>query len=317
MGDKKISERILDSANKFVLRVSALYPDGYEFLFLFYFIKEEQMAYKPVEVVDLAGNAGMYKGNLGIPNWLIRSFMAGLFIAVGAALCTVCGTGVDKTLGPGFKSLIAGSVFPVGLIAIVLTGMSLFTGDTMLIPMAVFQKKSTWSKVWNAWFWVYIGNFIGSLFWAYLMVIGPFSKGGGPELTVFGQNAIAIAEAKTLPYIAAGSIGMWSAFMKGIACNLLVNVAILLALSSKNMIGKFFGIWFPIMAFVATGFEHSVANMYFIPTGIMLGANVSWAQFVQWNLIPVTLGNIVGGFIFIGAVYFYSFKKELSTMSPT
>jgi formate/nitrite transporter len=195
--------------------------------------------------------------------------------------------------------------------------MSLFKGDTMLIPMAVFQKKSTWSKVWNAWFWVYIGNFIGSLFWAYLMVIGPFSKGGGPELTVFGQNAIAIAEAKTLPYIAAGSIGMWSAFMKGIACNLLVNVAILLALSSKNMIGKFFGIWFPIMAFVATGFEHSVANMYFIPTGIMLGANVSWAQFVQWNLIPVTLGNIVGGFIFIGAVYFYSFKKELSSMSPT
>lgn len=275
------------------------------------------MANKPVEIVELAGNAGVYKANLGMSNFLVRSFMAGLFIAVGAALCTVCGTGVEKTLGPGFKALVGGAVFPVGLIAIVLTGMSLFTGDTMLIPMAVFQKKSTWSKVWNAWFWVYIGNFIGSLFWAYLMVIGPFSKGGGPELTVFGQNAIAIAEAKTLPYIAAGSIGMWSAFMKGIACNLLVNVAILLALSSKNMIGKFFGIWFPIMAFVATGFEHSVANMYFIPTGIMLGANVSWAQFVQWNLIPVTLGNIVGGFIFIGAVYFYSFKKELSTMSPT
>ena len=141
---------------------------------------------------------------LGAPNFLVRSFMAGLFIAVGAALCTVCGTGLDKTLGPGFKALIAGAVFPVGLIAIVLTGMSLFTGDTMLIPMAVFQKKTTWSKVFNAWFWVYIGNFVGSLFWAYLMVVGPFSKGGGPELTVFGQNAIAIAEAKILPYIAAG-----------------------------------------------------------------------------------------------------------------
>jgi formate transporter len=75
--------------------------------------------------------------------------------------------------------------------------------------------------------------------------------------------------------------------------------------------------WFPIMAFVSSGFEHSVANMYFIPTGIMLGANVTWAQFVQWNLIPVTIGNIVGGFIFIDAVYFYSFKKELSSMSPT
>ena len=275
------------------------------------------MAHKPVEVVDMAGTAGKYKGDLGAANFMIRSFMAGLFIAVGGALCTVCGTGLDTAISPGFKSLIAGAVFPVGLIAIVLTGMSLFTGDTMLIPMAVFQKKSTWSKVWNAWFWVYIGNFIGSLFWAYLMVVGPFSKGGGPDLTVFGQNAIAIAEAKTLPYIAAGTIGYWSAFMKGIACNLLVNVAILLALSSKAMVGKFFGIWFPIMAFVASGFEHCVANMYFIPAGIMLGANVSWMQFIQWNLIPVTIGNIVGGFLFIGAVYFYSFKKELSSMSPS
>jgi len=275
------------------------------------------MAHKPVEVVEMAGNAGKYKGELGAVNFIIRSFMAGLFIAVGGALCTVCGTGLDTAISPGFKSLIAGAVFPVGLIAIVLTGMSLFTGDTMLIPMAVFQKKSTWSKVWNAWFWVYIGNFIGSLFWAYLMVVGPFSKGGGPELTVFGQNAIAIAEAKTLPYIAAGTIGYWSAFMKGIACNLLVNVAILLAFSSKAMVGKFFGIWFPIMAFVASGFEHCVANMYFIPAGIMLGANVTWLQFIQWNLIPVTIGNIVGGFLFIGAVYFYSFKKELSTISPS
>ncbi|MFA5616977.1 MAG: formate/nitrite transporter family protein, partial [Syntrophorhabdaceae bacterium] len=200
---------------------------------------------------------------------------------------------------------------------IVLTGMSLFTGDTMLIPMAVFQKKSTWGKVFNAWFWVYIGNFIGSIFWAYLMSVGPLSKGGGPELTAFGQNAVAIAQAKTLPYMANGGVGLWSAFMKGIACNLLVNLAILLGLASKNMIGKFFGIWFPIMAFVASGFEHSVANMYFIPAGIMLGAKVTWGQFIYWNLIPVTIGNIIGGFIFIGAVYFISFKKELSSISPS
>jgi len=272
------------------------------------------MALKPVEVVDVAGNAGMYKANLGAPNFLVRSFMAGLFIAVGGALCTVCSTGVTETLGPGFKSLIAGAVFPVGLIAIVLTGMSLFTGDTMLIPMAVWQKKATWTQVVNAWFWVYIGNFVGSLFWAYLMVAGPFSKGGGPELTVFGQSAISIAEAKTLPYMAHGMMGLWSAFMKAIVCNILVNVAILLAFSSKAMVGKFFGIWFPIMAFVSSGFEHCVANMYFIPAGIMLGAKVTWAQFIQWNLIPVTIGNIVGGFIFIGAVYFYSFKKELSKL---
>lgn len=275
------------------------------------------MAHKPVEIVDLAGDAGKYKASLTASNYLIRSFMAGLFIAVGGALATICATGVDVSLGAGLKSLIAGAVFPVGLIAIVLTGMSLFTGDTMLIPMGVFQGKTTWSRVINAWFWVYIGNFIGSVFWAYLMTVGPFSKGGSSELTVFGQSAIAIAQAKTLPYMANGGVGLWSAFMKGIGCNLLVNLAILLAFSSKNMIGKFFGVWFPIMAFVSSGFEHCVANMYFIPAGIMLGANVTWAQFIQWNLIPVTLGNIVGGFIFIGAVYFYSFKSELSTSRPT
>lgn len=269
------------------------------------------MAHKPVEIVQQAGDAGKYKGNLSLDALCVRGFMAGLLIAVGGALATVCSTGLENSMGPGFKSLVSGAVFPVGLIAIVLTGMSLFTGDTMLIPMAVFQGKSTWGKVIRAWFWVYIFNFIGSLFWAYLMSVGPFSKGGSPEVTVFGQNAIAIAQAKTLPYMAAGSAGLWSAFMKGIACNLLVNLAILLGISSKNMIGKFFGIWFPIMAFVASGFEHSVANMYFIPTGIMLGAKVTWAQFIQWNLIPVTVGNIVGGFVFIGFVYYVTFKKEL------
>jgi len=275
------------------------------------------MAQKPVEVVEACGNAGMYKANLSVPNWLVRSFMAGLFIAVGAALCTVTGTGLDKFMGPGFKSLIGGAVFPIGLIAIVLTGMSLFTGDTMLIPMAVWQKKTTWSKVASCWFWVYVGNFIGSLFWAYIMVYGPFCKGGGNELTVFGQSAIAVAEAKTLPYIAHGAWGLWSCFMKAIACNLLVNVALLLGFSSKAMVGKFFGIWFPIMAFVALGMEHCVANMYFIPAGIMLGAKVTWMQFIQWNLIPATLGNIVGGFFFIGAVYFWSFQQELSTSKAT
>ena len=274
------------------------------------------MAFKPVEIVQLAGDAGKYKADLGVPNFLVRGFMAGVFIAVGAALATVCSTGLENTMGPGFKAMIAGAVFPVGLIAIVLTGMSLFTGDNMLIPMAVFQKKTTWQKVFAAWFWVYLGNFIGSLFWAYLMAVGPFSEGGTPELTVFGQAAVGIAQAKTLPYIAAGAAGLWSAFLKGIACNILVNVAILLGLSAKNMSGKFLGIWFPIMAFVACGFEHSVANMYFIPAGIMLGANVTWAQFIEWNLIPVTLGNIVGGTVFVAAAYFYCFKQELSEISP-
>jgi formate/nitrite transporter len=272
------------------------------------------MSNKPAEIVQVAGEAGAYKANLEAGSALARSVMGGLLIAVGGALATVCATGAETTVGPGLKSVIAGAVFPVGLIAIVLTGMSLFTGDAMLIPMAIFQKRTTWGKLTAAWSVVYVGNFVGSLFWAYLMSVGPFRKGGAAELTIFGQSAVAIAQAKTLPYMAAGAAGLWSAFMKGVGANLLVNVAILLAFASREAIGKLFGIWFPIMAFVALGLEHSVANMYFILVGIMLGANVTWTQFLCWNLIPVTLGNIVGGLVLIGAVYYYSFRKELPAL---
>lgn len=268
------------------------------------------MAIKPAEIVRLAGELGTYKAELDVPNFLVRGFMGGMLIALGATLATVCATGVDAQLGPGIRALVAGSVFPVGLIAIVITGMSLFTSDTMLIPLAVFQGKSTWRKAGRAWLWVYAGNFAGSLFWAYLMVWGPFHKPGSAELNAFGQSAVAIAQLKTA-YAAAGGAGWAAAFAKGIACNILVNLGILLGLSADNTTGKVVGIWFPIMAFVACGFEHSVANMYFVPMGIMLGANISWLQFLNWNLLPVTLGNILGGMVCVGAAYHFCFRHEL------
>jgi formate/nitrite transporter len=275
------------------------------------------MAIKPAEIVALAGDVGRYKADLSVPNSLVRGFMGGMFIAMGATFATVCSTGLETPLGPGFKAMIAGAVFPVGLVAIVITGMSLFTGDTMLIPMAVFQGKATWQKVGWAWLWVYAGNFAGSLFWACLMVWGPFRKSGMAELSVFGQSAVAIAQLKTLSYAAAGGAGLGSAFAKGIACNILVNLAILLGISADHTSGKVLGIWFPIMAFVACGFEHSVANMYFVPAGMMLGAGVTWPQFLKWNLLPVTLGNIVGGLVFVGAAYFFCFRRELSPSSQS
>ncbi len=275
------------------------------------------MAIKPAGIVALAGDIGRYKAELDVTNLLVRGFMGGMFIAMGATLATVCSSGVETTLGPGVKAMIAGAVFPVGLVMIVITGMSLFTGDTMLIPVAVFQGKTTWQKVGWVWLWVYAGNFAGSLFWAYLMVWGPFHKPGTHDLSVFGQSAVAIAQLKTLSYSAAGTAGLYSAFAKGIACNILVNLAILLGMSAEHISGKILGIWFPIMAFVACGFEHSVANMYFVPAGMMLGAGVTWLQFLKWNLVPVTLGNIVGGFVFVGAAYSLCFRRELSPSSPS
>lgn len=235
----------------------------------------------PVAIVAKAGDAGKYK--VGIPAWnmVLRGFMSGAYIAMGGALATVCSTGIaysaaQITAGAipggfasaGMAQLILGAVFPVGLIITVLTGAELFTGDAMLAPMAAFIHKISWAQVLTLWVFVYIGNFIGSLFWAYLMANGPFTTwdaAGAATIIAFGTRAIAIAGAK-VSYV--GMMGMWSAFLKGIGCNYLVNLAILLGICSDDMVGKFFGIWFPIMAFVSSGLEHSIANMYFIPAGI-------------------------------------------------
>jgi formate/nitrite transporter len=291
----------------------------------------------PVAIVAKAGDAGKYK--VGLPAWnmVLRGFMSGAYIAMGGALATVCTTGIaysaaQITAGAvpggfasaGMAQLILGAVFPVGLIITVLTGAELFTGDAMLAPMAAFIHKISWMNVLNLWVFVYIGNLIGSIFWAYLMANGPyvsFDAAGAATVTAFGTRAIAIAGAK-VSYV--GLMGMWSAFWKAIGCNYLVNLAILLGICSDDMVGKFFGIWFPIMAFVSMGLEHSIANMYFIPAGIFtqgfitdptkINAGLNWVTMWTNNVIIVTLGNIVGALFFVGILYWVAFRKEIAAL---
>lgn len=291
------------------------------------------MTHTPVETVQQACKAGTAKQNLRIGNLFLRAFMGGLLIAAGAALASVCSTGIQT---PGIRQLVLGCVFPIGLIAIVLTGMDLFTGDCMFVPLSILSSKTCKSpvnKIGYVWTLSYIGNLIGSLFWAYIMFMGPFQSGTdrGFEINNYGIAAIQIAVAKTLTYKSAGLIGWCSCFLKGIACNMLVNIAILLGITSKNTIGKIIGIWFPIMAFVSTGFEHSIANMYFIPVAMLLlyqhpnacesigglvqsNGGISVADFIVWNLAPATLGNIIGGAVFIGLVYYYIFKDDIHNL---
>ncbi len=269
----------------------------------------------PDKTVELAGNVGEYKGKLGADQLLLRGIMGGAYIAIGAGLCTVCSTGVSKYLGLGIAKFIGASVFPVGLILIILTGMELVTGDMMLLPVAMFQKKASFSQLLKVWFWVYIGNLIGSLIYALIMVYGPlrsFNRATGEwVVNSFGQTAIKIAEAKVLPYMAGGALGWLSCLVKGIGCNWLVNLAVIGSLTATSVLGKFFMIWFPIMAFVASGFEHCVANMYFIPAGMMLGANVSFSGWWLWNELPATIGNIIGAVIFVAMVYQYAYGKKI------
>jgi formate/nitrite transporter len=286
----------------------------------------------PVAIVAKAGDAGKYKTGLPAWNMILRGFMSGAYIAMGGALATVCSTGIMATdaalrygtASAGFSQLILGAVFPVGLIITVLTGAELFTGDAMLAPMAAFIHKISWMNVLNLWVWVYVGNLIGSICWAYIMANGPFvsfDAAGVGTVSAFGTRAIAIAGAK-VSYV--GMMGMWSAFLKAIGCNWLVNLAILLGICADDAAGKFFGIWFPIMAFVSSGLEHSIANMYFIPAGIFtqgfvtdptkINAGINWVSMWTSNVIPVTLGNIVGGMLFVGVIYWVAFRKEIAAL---
>jgi formate/nitrite transporter len=282
----------------------------------------------PVAIVAKAGDAGKYKVSLPAWNMILRGFMSGAYIAMGAGLATVCATGVAPFLGAGIAKLVLGAVFPVGLIITVMTGAELFTGDAMFAPMAAFIHKISWASVLNLWLWVYIGNLIGSLVYAYIMAYGPltsWSAVGVGAANAFGVNAVTIAAGKT-SYV--GAAALWSCFLKAIGCNWLVNLAILLGICADDAIGKIAGIWFPIMAFVSTGFEHCVANMYFIPAGLLtmpfLSAEqaagiagidqLTWVTMWTSNIIPVTIGNIVGGMLFVGVIYWVAFRKEIAAL---
>ncbi len=226
---------------------------------------------------------------------------------------------------PGSAQLILGAVFPVGLIITVLTGAELFTGDAMLAPMAAFIHKVSWMQVFNLWVWVYIGNFIGSLVFAYIMAYGPFTSwdaAGSRNSHGVRDEGDSISRRRRSVMWEWRACGLRS--LRQLRCNWLVNLAILLGICSDDMVGKFFGIWFPIMAFVSSGFEHSIANMYFIPAGILtqgfitdpakINAGLNWVTMWTNNVIIVTIGNIVGALFFVGIIYWVAFRKEIAAL---
>ncbi|MDO5847148.1 MAG: formate/nitrite transporter family protein [Methanocorpusculum sp.] len=277
------------------------------------------VTFSPAQVCNKIAAAGKGKCGLSSGNMLIRAFLAGAYIAIGAALATVGSTGVADVLGPGVAQIVLGALFPIGLVLVVLTGAELFTGDAMFAPMAIAQGKTSFGRLIKLWVLVYIGNLIGSLFMAFLVSVGPFvtwSAAGAATATAFGVRAMAIAAAK-ISYT--GVMGIISCFFKGIVCNWLVCLALFLALAADEVISKIVAIWLPIMTFVAAGFEHCVANMYFIPAGIFTSLITGAEKFqvtdlftTMWtnNIIWATLGNIVGAVVMIVIIYHFSFKKE-------
>jgi formate transporter len=189
----------------------------------------------------------------------------------------------------------------------VLLGLELVTGSFGLLPLARLEGKATWSAVGVNWSWVFLGNLLGSVAYGILLAVS-LTNMGKIEPAGIAARIVSIAEAKTIANEALGLAGMVSVFVKAILCNWLVCLGVVMAMTTSSTIGKIVATWMPIFMFFALGFEHAVVNMFIIPTGMLLGAKVSVYEWWVWNQIPVTLGNLVGGFVFTGLALYSTFK---------
>lgn len=271
------------------------------------------MSFKsPADTAKAVASAATAKGEMPIANLAILGFLAGAYIAFGGLLAEVANTGVVAAGVPiGISKFIFGAVFPVGLILVVICGSELFTGDVMFMTMGILDGKTDIMGLLKNWIGSWVFNLIGGIFVAFVLAYLTGIMTGD----AFAKGAITIANTKALGGATFGaeatkSLTWTQAFCRAIGCNWLVCCAVYLANAADDVISKIVGIWFPIMAFVCIGFEHSVANMFFIPLGIFLGAEVTWTQFFVNNLIPVTLGNIVGGAIFVACAYWFVYLRD-------
>lgn len=255
----------------------------------------------PKQIVEIAAKLAIEKGKFSIKELLVLSFLAGAFIAFGGILALIVGGGSPGVAeaNPGLAKLLYGMVFPIGLMLVVLAGAELFTGNNAYFIPAILNKQERWTTLLKNWFFVYFGNFIGVLFVVYFLVYLTDLVALDPWNTAIRQIAVAKVSA---PF--------YVIFLKGIGANWLVCLALWMGISSQHTSGKILGVWWPIMAFVVMGFEHSIANMFFIPCGMLSGADITISQFLFANLLPTTLGNIVGGGFFVGYFYWFVYSKN-------
>ena len=256
----------------------------------------------PVDTAKAISATAGAKNSANIVNVILLSFLAGAYIAFGGLLAEIASAGMLAAGAPvGLEKFVFGAVLPVGLIIVVLAGSELFTGNVMFMTIGVLDGSASVGGLAKNWVLSWLFNFVGALFVAFVLA---YMGGLFPADSAFATKATAVAAAKVkMPFA--------QAFIKAIGCNWLVCLAVWLANASDDIIGKIVGIWFPIMAFVTIGFEHSVANMFFIPLGLFLGAEgVTWSTMIINNLVPVTLGNIVGGAVFVACIYWYTYLKD-------
>ena len=282
----------------------------------------------PGEMATRAEYLGVRKAEMPALTMFTLSILAGAFISLGAIFATTVSAGgmsftaadgavaFSTSLPYGVTRLLSGLVFCLGLILVVVGGAELFTGNNLIV-MAWASKKVTTQALLRNWGIVYAGNFVGAIGTAILMFLS--------KQYTFGANSIGVAALKTA--VGKTSLDFWQALVLGILCNALVCLAVWLTYSARSTIDKIMAIVFPVTAFVAAGFEHSIANMYFIPYGLFIQAfdpdfvaavadkvpgmeKLTWSAFFLNNLIPVTIGNIIGGAVLVAAIYWSVFLRN-------
>lgn len=247
-----------------------------------------------------SGSAKVNATRAGKPRLMVQAILAGAFIAFGGTLSLIVGYGFPAIAAgnPGLQKLLCGCMFPIGLILVVVLGAELFTGNNALLIPPFMRRKATVADVLTNWSIVYAGNFVGAILFTYFLVYAV----GLISCAPYHDAIVGIAEAKTsMPWI--------TVFLKGIGANWCVCLAIWLALSGKTLLEKCIGCWLPVMAFVALGYEHSIANMFYLPAGMLEGARTGVMHAITSNLIPATLGNIAGGALLVGCVHSYVHLK--------
>jgi formate/nitrite transporter len=262
---------------------------------------------KPADVASAMVETGRRKLALSPLHLVIRGGLAGAILAAATSLAI---TGAVET----GQLLVGALIFPVGLILIVLLGLDLVTGAFGLVPLAWVERDAGAPSLFANFAWIFLGNLIGSVVYGGLLTIALTSFGTAAPAGA-AARIIAIAQTKTTGYEALGFAGLVTVFVKAMLCNWLVCLAIVAAMTTSSTIGKIACAYMPVFIFFAQGFEHSVVNMFIIPTGMIMGAKVTIAEWWLWNQIPVTLGNLVGGFVFTGLALYITHKPR-AAMAP-
>jgi formate/nitrite transporter len=263
---------------------------------------------KPVDVAAAMVNTGRTKLALSPLDLVIRGALAGAILAAATSLAF---TAMVQTNQP----LVGALVFPVGLILIVLLGLDLVTGSFGLVPLPWVESSASAGSMVTNWSFVFLGNLIGSIAYGALLAIALTNFGTAAPAGV-AAKIIAIAQIKTTGYEALGFAGLVTVFVKAMLCNWMVCLAIVAAMTTTSTLGKIACAYMPVFIFFAQGFEHSVVNMFVIPTAMIMGAKITLAEWWLWNQIPVTLGNLVGGFIFTGLALYITHKPRGMAPAP-